>query len=64
MKKTFFKKRQYLAHMIREEIKFEEEENKRIADKIMREEEEELAQKRKKTQEADRVWAFLILMSR
>lgn len=41
--------------MIREEIKFEEAENKRIADKIRREEEEELAHKRKKNQEADRV---------
>ena len=62
LKKTFFKKRHHLAHMIREEIKFEEEENKRIADKIMREEEEELAEKRKKTQEADRVKKFTLYM--
>ena len=55
LKKSFFKKRQYLAHMIREDIKFEVAENKRIADKIRREEEAELAQKRKKTVEADKV---------
>lgn len=59
LKKTFFKKRRYLAHMLTAEIKFDEEEGKRIADKIRREEEEELALIRKKSADADRVSCIL-----